>query len=69
VKSLMLWSIRLYQRSVSSGLPPACRFEPSCSRYGYEAIERYGLLKGGRLALARLLRCHPFRAIGYDPVP
>ncbi len=69
MKRLALVVIRVYQRTVSPGLPPVCRFEPSCSRYGYEAIERHGLAKGGWLALRRLARCHPFHATGYDPVP
>jgi putative membrane protein insertion efficiency factor len=69
MKRLVLLSIGLYQRSVSSGLPPTCRFEPSCSRYGYEAIDRHGLMKGGWLTVRRLARCHPFHATGYDPVP
>lgn len=64
-----LAAIRLYQRSVAPGLPPACRFEPSCSRYGYEAIERYGVLRGAWLTVRRLLRCHPVHRGGYDPVP
>lgn len=69
MKQLVLLVIRGYQRAVSPGLPPACRFEPSCSRYGYDAIERYGLVRGGWLTLRRLSRCHPLRPTGYDPVP
>ena len=69
MKWLALRAIRLYQRSVAPGRPPACRFEPSCSHYGYEAIEKHGLLSGGWLTLRRLGRCHPFHARGYDPVP
>lgn len=61
--------IAFYQRRISPGLPPACRFEPSCSHYGYEAIERHGVLKGYALTLWRLARCHPFNRGGYDPVP
>ena len=69
MKRLALRIIEFYQRSVSPTLPVACRFEPSCARYGYEAINRHGLVKGGWLSLRRLTRCHPFHAIGYDPVP
>jgi hypothetical protein len=69
MKRLALLAIRNYQRAVSPGLPPSCRFEPSCSHYGYEAIEKHGLAKGGWLMLRRLARCHPFHARGYDPVP
>ncbi|GBD18247.1 MAG: membrane protein insertion efficiency factor YidD [Thermomicrobium sp.] len=66
---LALLLIRFYQRFISPGLPAACRFYPSCSEYGYEAIARYGIIKGGVLTVRRLLRCHPFHPGGYDPVP
>jgi putative membrane protein insertion efficiency factor len=66
---LALLVIRFYQRFISPGLPPACRFYPTCSEYGYEAISRYGIIKGGALTVRRLLRCHPFHPGGYDPVP
>jgi hypothetical protein len=65
-----LAAIRLYQLTVSRALPAAtCRFTPTCSHYGYLAIARYGLAKGGWLAVRRVLRCHPFHPGGYDPVP
>jgi len=69
VKAAALSLIRFYQRRISPARPPACRFFPSCSQYGYEAIEKHGLLKGGLLTLWRLARCHPFHPGGYDPVP
>jgi putative membrane protein insertion efficiency factor len=69
MKALVLGLIRLYQWTISPLLPPACRFVPTCSAYGFDAIERYGVWFGGWLALRRLLRCHPFTAGGYDPVP
>lgn len=65
----VLWAIRGYQQTLSRALPPACRFVPSCSEYAYEAIERYGLAQGGRLAAWRVLRCNPWGGYGYDPVP
>jgi uncharacterized protein len=64
-----LWLIRAYQVAISPLLGPACRFYPNCSTYAYEAISRYGLLKGSRLGLLRVLRCHPFHPGGVDPVP
>jgi hypothetical protein len=66
---LALALIRFYQKFISPALPPACRFYPSCSKYGYQAIEKYGLIKGGWMALKRIGRCHPFHPGGYDPVP
>ena len=61
--------LRFYKTAISPFLPRACRYEPTCSVYAREAIERYGLWRGSGLAIARLLRCHPFRAGGFDPVP
>jgi putative membrane protein insertion efficiency factor len=61
--------IRLYQLIVSPALPPnTCRFYPTCSHYGYQAIYKYGILKGGIMATWRVLRCNPFNPGGYDPV-
>ena len=68
-RKLLMWIIRGYQLGVSPLLGPRCRFYPSCSCYAHTAIERYGVLRGGWLGLRRLLRCHPFREGGYDPVP
>lgn len=69
MRQVMLWIIRGYQKAISPLLPPSCRFVPSCSQYGYEAIATFGPLKGGYMAVRRILRCNPFHAGGYDPVP
>jgi len=61
--------LRLYKRFLSPLLPSACRFEPTCSVYAREAIERHGFLRGVGFSARRLARCHPFRAGGFDPVP
>ena len=66
---LAVAGLTFYKRVISPLLPPACRFEPTCSVYAREAIERHGLARGAALAARRLLRCHPFHAGGLDPVP
>lgn len=66
---LAIASLRAYKRWLSPLLPRACRFEPTCSVYAREAIERYGLMRGVALAVRRLARCHPFHRGGLDPVP
>jgi putative membrane protein insertion efficiency factor len=66
----LLALIRLYQMTISRGLPAdTCRFYPSCSHYGYQAIYKYGVLKGSGMAAWRILRCNPFNRGGFDPVP
>ena len=72
MKAVLLWMIRFYRRFLSPLHPPCCRFIPTCSAYALEAVEKYGALKGGFLALRRILRCNPFhrqKRIEYDPVP
>jgi hypothetical protein len=69
-KTLLLGVIRLYQLTLSRLMPPnTCRFYPSCSRYGFEAIQKYGVFKGGAMAFWRVMRCNPFNPGGFDPVP
>ena len=70
MKRLFLLLIRFYQKCISPYTPPSCRFTPTCSAYAYTAIQKYGALKGGYLALRRLLRCNPFYKGDYfDPAP
>lgn len=69
MRTLLILLVRGYQVSLGQLLPPACRYYPSCSAYAIEALERHGALRGGMLSIKRILRCHPFRPGGYDPVP
>ncbi len=66
----MLALIRFYQMTIAKGMPPnTCRYYPSCSHYGYQAVYKFGVLRGGAMAIWRVLRCNPFNPGGYDPVP
>ncbi|MBN1825085.1 MAG: membrane protein insertion efficiency factor YidD [Candidatus Eisenbacteria bacterium] len=69
MRSPLILLIRLYRCGVAPYLAPSCRYDPSCSAYALEAVGRYGALRGGWMALRRVLRCHPFHAGGEDPVP
>jgi putative membrane protein insertion efficiency factor len=69
MKDLVLAAIRLYRLTLGRVLPPSCRFEPSCSAYGYEAVNKHGVIRGVWLATKRLSRCHPLNPGGFDPVP
>ena len=69
MKRLLLLLISFYRSAISPLMPPHCRYYPCCSAYAMEAIARHGVRRGGWLAVRRILRCHPFHAGGYDPVP
>ncbi|ARA99784.1 membrane protein insertion efficiency factor YidD [Geobacillus thermodenitrificans] len=69
VAKLLIMLIRFYQRFLSPLKPPTCRFYPTCSHYGIEAVTRFGAIKGGWLTVKRILKCHPFHPGGFDPVP
>ncbi len=69
MQRVILFLLMVYKRAISPWLPPACRFEPSCSIYAMEAVQRHGAGRGSLLALWRLLRCNPLFKGGYDPVP
>ncbi len=69
MREIFIWVIRFYQRYISPLKPPTCRFNPTCSNYAIQAIERFGILKGGYLALRRIVRCNPLNPGGNDPVP
>ncbi|MCW5908181.1 MAG: membrane protein insertion efficiency factor YidD [Chitinophagales bacterium] len=66
---LFIGAIRIYKILLSPILPPSCRYNPTCSEYGIQAIKKYGPFKGGWLTLKRIARCHPWGGSGYDPVP
>ena len=68
MKRVLLFVIRFYRSCISPFLPPMCRYQPTCSAYAMEAIERYGARRGGWMAVRRILRCHPWHEGGYDPV-
>ena len=69
MKYLLMGLIRLYQLTFSRVLLPSCRFTPSCSVYGYEAVDKYGAIVGGWMAIKRIVRCNPLNPGGDDPVP
>lgn len=70
MKYIALGLIRFYQKAISPLTPPSCRFEPTCSHYGYEAISKYGFFRGGWMTIKRIGRCHPFyTGSTFDPVP
>lgn len=69
MRTIAVFLITVYQKLISPLLPPSCRYVPTCSQYAREAIEKHGIARGAYLAVRRILRCHPFHAGGYDPVP
>jgi len=69
MRRLLIHLVRFYRLAISPMMAPRCRFLPTCSDYAIEAIERHGPIKGGALALRRILRCHPWGGSGFDPVP
>jgi putative membrane protein insertion efficiency factor len=69
MKYLFIGLVRFYQLAISPYFPPRCRYQPTCSAYSIEALQKHGALKGGWLALKRIGRCHPWGGTGYDPVP
>lgn len=68
MKSIALWLLQRYKRWISPMFPPSCRYVPTCSEYAMEAVERFGVLRGGWMAAGRVLRCHPLAKGGLDPV-
>lgn len=68
MKQAVIFLVRAYHLLLSPYLPPSCRYLPTCSQYAEEAIDKYGVLKGGMIALKRISRCHPWGGSGYDPL-
>ena len=68
MKQAVIFLIRAYRLLLSPYLPPSCRYQPTCSQYAEEALDKYGVLKGGMIALKRISRCHPWGGSGYDPL-
>jgi len=68
LEKIIILMIKGYRLFISPLKPPTCRFVPTCSEYALQAIEKHGMLRGGRMAVGRILRCHPFHPGGYDPV-
>ncbi|WP_408008814.1 membrane protein insertion efficiency factor YidD [Pseudalkalibacillus sp. A8] len=69
MKYILIVLIQFYRKCISPFTPPSCRFYPTCSSYGLEAVQKHGALAGGWLVMKRILKCHPFHPGGYDPVP
>jgi putative membrane protein insertion efficiency factor len=69
MKYIFIFLIKIYQHTLSRALPSSCRFYPSCSEYGVQALQKHGVFRGGWLTVKRVARCHPFNPGGYDPVP
>ncbi len=69
MKQVLIGSIKFYRKFISPLKPPTCRFYPTCSEYALTAVQKYGVVRGGWLAVKRVSRCHPFNPGGYDPVP
>ena len=68
MKQIVIFVVRAYRLLLSPYLPPSCRYQPTCSQYAEEALDKYGALKGGMIALKRISRCHPWGGSGYDPL-
>lgn len=68
MKKMILYLIKIYRNKISPLYPPRCKYTPTCSQYAFEAIEKYGVIKGGFMSMWRILRCNPFSKGGFDPV-
>ncbi|NPA80491.1 MAG: membrane protein insertion efficiency factor YidD [Thermotogae bacterium] len=67
MRDALVWALKVYRRYISPVKPPTCRYVPTCSEYSIEALQKYGLIKGGAKSLWRILRCNPFSKGGWDP--